>query len=286
MYRPTRPPRSMAAQTDWGFFLDFIGRKGKLGQAQLTRWENKRARMYPRHWPTMRSEFESFTHRHLYHLTAMDIQAAAVRTEHSLGNLQDTVGEKDWGPGKGTTEDWSPPCPFFFIWHSLLERDGRIPLWQEAWRYLLRERLDLVAHPFAQHFGAREGWLEGGELRDGFQWRLGKSYYSFLRETEVLVKLRRLHGLDVLYHFLIDAEWAADAVGGQVLAAINVGNPKYSEGKAGRKRSCAELNPGFEVVKLQLKAENTFGKVWRASDEGIAMAADRLKKAGCPTIPQ
>lgn len=222
-------------------------------------------------------------HRRLYALTVEEVLKAARATKHALGDVK-----KAEAKFRGIN-NFSPPVPMVYIFHRLLEESGRVPLWEDVKRYVLLIRPDLLWGPFRQEYGLAPGHpdaVEGSRTMRAFQWRLGAAYYSWLREVHMLTVLRREHGFDLRYHFLADAEWKADFVGGRVLVELYLKNGDYKDGSGGRKALCADMNPGpaFDVVPVKLETENIGGVVWLVSGKTVRETADKLAAAGCRRI--
>lgn len=163
-----------------------------------------------------------------------------------------------------------------------MEKLRRVPTWTDFEKFLFANP-DLCLKYFwaaarIQPTTRAEGWP--GDMMACIRFRLGNFYYSFLREIHLIVILRRVYGLDVRYHTILDNEWKIDAVCGSVLIELYV--PK--EGLKGftkeRKQTCAELNPGRPVLVLTMKTRNTYGQCWRFTNDEIRHAALTLRAAG------
>ncbi|RWL23358.1 MAG: hypothetical protein EOR63_32245 [Mesorhizobium sp.] len=120
---------------------------------------------------------------------------------------------------------------------------------------------------------------------NAFVFRVGKNYYSWFRETHLLTELRRTHGTDARYHFLVDAEWKADIFAGDVLVELYVKNPKYKDddGK-GRKALCKKVNPWTEPLTVAITRRKARGKPWLVDEAEIAELAASMRDKGAPLI--
>ncbi|GMA16023.1 hypothetical protein E5F05_09250 [Deinococcus metallilatus] len=111
------------------------------------------------------------------------------------------------------------------------------------------------------------------------QWRLGKFYYSAMRELDIQVRLREDHGLPLRYHLLADVLLRTDFWLGDDLVCVYFANPKYRDREVGRKPPAAaflgQATPPFTIHHVGIERQG-FGKFWIASDASIADLARRL----------
>jgi hypothetical protein len=286
--RPPPKPIPLLPVADTPVCTDFNWALTKAAEAKnvdtvLSEWEERRRRRYPEEWPAVRKAFESSVQTVLYRLMLKHVDLAIETTDHALGDvLASEAARHEYKFAKNT----SPAYPVIMLFHDLMEKIGRIPLWQDVENYLF-ERQDLC---LAYYYRAgrvdppasvEELWV-GGKKR-AIRYRIACLYYSFLRDVRTIVFLREIHKLDVRYHALLDAEWKADAVCGLVRIELYVINPEFKERDedraAGRKAHCEKLNPGLPVVAEPMKKRKAWGKCWVYSEGSLAKLASKIRGA-------
>lgn len=280
--RNPAPPAFPSTVMDWNSLLAFVAKGGDVSARRLASWDIRRRKATPG-WDGYRKGFEAFSHERLFRLEPRDFASALGATEHALGELR---------PGDERFDgiaDWSPPVPFMYIFHRVMEELGRVPLWQDARDFLWSGRgEDLAWGPFRGRFGLGDGAPDPDDPHvKGFTFRVGKNYYSWFREAHLLTELRRTHGVDARYHFLIDAEWKADIVAGDVLVELFVRHPDYKDrGAEGRKELCKDANPWATVRQAPITRRKVFGKPWLVDPAEIATMASMMRAAGAPLLFQ
>lgn len=270
------------AVTDWDWFMDFVHKGGQDSQRRYESWIKRRDRLTGGFQERI-SEFKRFRHEKIYCLKPSDFDLAKrhMGGEHALGNL--SKNEID----HSLSADFSPPIPFMYPFHDLLEKLGRLPKWSEAWRHLLDERPELVLEPYAAYnrLETDDPVFRTSRYLNAFQWRLGIVFYSWLRELHLLTELRCVHRLDVRYHFAVDAEWKADLVGGNVLLELFVINESYKNARGqGRKETCATANPWARTVRVGFVNRRLRGRPYLMEDSEIQKIAAEMAAAGCPKL--
>lgn len=271
------------AVTDWDWFMEFV-RKG--GEGSLRRYENwiRRRSSLTEGFRERFDEFKGFRHEKLYGLRPSDFDRAKQKMgkDHALGDLKKNLIDHS------LSKDFTPPVPFMYPFHVLLEEIGRFPAWWEVWEFLVKDRPDLVMTPYAAYNGLKPTDAEFKTKRyaEAFRWRVGIVYYSWLREVHLLTELRCVHRLDVRYHFAADAEWKADLIGGDVLLELYVTNEAYktAQGK-GRKETCATANPWAKTVRFGFANQFRRERPYLIENDDISKIAAEMAAAGCPSLP-
>lgn len=229
--------------------------------------------------------FEESSQTVLYQLSVADVLKVAETTEHALGDLSKAETER---PENKFAADVTPAYPVILLLHDLMESLGRVPSWSDFERYLF-DHQDMCLRFFMEAGGIPslqslpKMWA-GSKMR-AVRWRMANFYYSFLKEVHIIVSLRRLHGLDALYHPLLDVEWKADFVCGDIRVELYFSNAKYKAATSGRKTACQKLNPGLPVIPKLVERTDRFGECWLYKDEVIAELARDIRKLGGPSIP-
>ncbi|WP_315921218.1 hypothetical protein [Mesorhizobium sp. SP-1A] len=287
--RPVLPGRKPIAAspevvTDWAWFEEFLAERGETGQKQYQDWEKRRGKLS--NWAELMAGFRALEHKVLYRLEIVDIKNAIRQTTHALGTIDKSAAKFD------DIHNYSPPVPLVYIFHSILEKMGRVPVWNDIKRHLFGDFRSLCWVPFCNSRKLNAELpvnQQDTRIMDAFLWRMGNAYYSWLREVDLLTYLRRTEKLDLKYHFLVDAEWRADFVAGRILLELYVKNREFKDDDGGRKLTCARMNADYEVLPIKLdtapdKEGPKFGKPWMVSDECKLMIARELRSRGCPRI--
>ncbi len=214
---------------------------------------------------TFIDKVRNFEHRALFEISPSDVIAVASRTgsrrtAHALGALE---------KGKVNTNairDFPTPFAQTFFFHDWLERNQRIPRWQDLWPEMLEGTYRCW---YFNRLLARHGHRYSvAELRDGFQWRFGLTYYSSLRELFVFTVLRHTFGIRLKYHLFADLNLAVDGWIGNKLMCLWLPNDLK-----GRKREPA---PGgrFEVVNVNVLQPAGGGRGYAWLPEVASLAGD------------
>ncbi|WP_421107375.1 hypothetical protein [Streptomyces sp. NEAU-S77] len=218
--------------------------------------------------------------RLVYELTIADVEAVCRRTEHALGQVRRSDGER-----VAAIVDWHPNFAFTHMFHVCMERMQRLPAYQDFRSYADRDSLG--RHMLGNPARAKVREVVGRGIpeplvRDAMRWRVGNAYYSFLREVYTVVQLRSM-GIDLRVHPLADALFRVDAWVDDKVVSLRVGNKKFRQGgETGRKmppeRLLEDVEPPFKFDTIELSPATKFGAVHLPSPEHIAGAAARLSE--------
>lgn len=195
--------------------------------------------------------------------TPADVESVCNRTEHALGDVRSDVARQ-----APSIRDWHPAFAFTHLLHIATEREGKILAYQE-FRSLCREdpwfhealwapANDAIARAIVVDKIGR------AEAAAAMRWRVGNSYYSFLREAYVLAILRD-SGFDARTHPLADALFRVDAWVGNDVISLFIGNRQYRAGINGRKLGpehwLSSSEPPFRFLSAELPVTHAFGVV-------------------------
>lgn len=225
------------------------------------------------------------SHSVLHGMSVSDVESATIwptrRGEtdprHALGDLRkgvDCMAEVDNWP--------TPPWAFNYVFHDLMERMGRMPTWPDVEAHLRGAARNRILEPFALDFGFTSlSAADRVRYCRALRWRLATAYYSFSREVDLIVRLRRLHDLPVRYHILADAQFKIDLWCGRVIVSLLIRNPKYRDSGIGRKRRASDMLDGsaFEALSVELAVPDAFGRPSLVPAAEIASMADLIKSA-------
>lgn len=227
-----------------------------------------------------------------YRLTNDDMLQACAATEllygHALGEVRKAKAER-----VVPIRDWNPPFAFTQVLHHLLEQMDSIPTWPDFVRYIRRaeEGRRLLGNEAGLAVEAARACVDGAgnprwtaqEINDALRWRLGNAYYSFLRELDVLIRLRA-RGLDARMHPLADALFRVDAWIGNTVLSIRIGNPRYRHGHEGRKKEARRLLAGaprpFAFEPIELPNDARRGKAYLAPETHLEQRIQELLPRG------
>lgn len=288
-------PNAAPTVTDFDWAIKAAAEAGNFDSV-YSDWVRRRKQAWPDEWPMVERLFKDSRQTVLYAIKPSDVVAAVLVTnedesQHALGDIraeEARLEENEWAA------DLSPALPMIMVFHDLMEKLGRVPLWHDVERHIVDHQELLLVY-----------FLIGGNIRGkitrenlwttpgmrAVRWRIGNAYYSFLREIHLIATLRSQYGLDVLYHPLIDAEWRADGVCGRVRIEVFIDNSRYKKDAKqvavarGRKSYCKKYNPGLPVADKPLEKASYGGRCWLIADSSIkALAADIVAKGG-DTLP-
>lgn len=245
---------------------------------RLIEWENRtRGHDIAPHDRVLQADFihlvRGFVHQYLFQVTADDIHKANV--DHALGDLR---------KGKHSlekVEKFNTPFALSFFPHHWLETHQRVPRWSELWQAMLTQ-------PYREWYFERlvsvneeERWgYTPDQIQCAFQWRMGKYYYSALREWYVFAALRQDYGIPLRYHLFADFVLGADGWAGNRLMRLYVDN-HWLDGK-----KQPATGGVFKIVDVTVKqpASGGYGTVWLPDVSTLSAAALRMAP-GAPIGP-
>ncbi|WP_328447460.1 hypothetical protein [Amycolatopsis sp. NBC_00438] len=206
--------------------------------------------------------------------------------------------------------DWYPRFAFVHLFHVLLEKLGRLPLWDEVNKFITNdpegmrmlgaERTELKDRIFpgeletviAKYPGCKDPENRANALAEAsLNWRIGNAYYGFMREMYTVVALRALE-VPVKVHPLADANFRTDGWVDEKILSVFVTNPTYKvaeeEERAmrhhqGRKKKVDKLFPNseFSFVELTMERADHFGVFHFPKEAEIKRVSELLKGGGC-----
>lgn len=216
-------------------------------------------------------------HRHLFAVTPEHLDEVKRRSEHALGDVQSTEQLP-------RVEDFTCPFALQHLFHDYLERHERVPTWQEWNEWMWGPACRGFVLPLLDSLGwADASSPERGAFERATRWRLGKFYYSAVREVELLTRLRVEHGVPLKYHVLADVLLRADFWLGDVVVCTYFPNPTYRDRKAGRKppaqRYLGQAEPPLSILHVPVERQG-FGTFWSISDASLLRLADAVRSSG------
>ena len=164
------------------------------------------------------------------------------------------------------------------LFHRFLEHDG-LPTWQSLCTWLAGDGADYLWTPYRQQLGFEQSTdAEKQMIRDGTAWRLGNSYYSALREIDIMISLRDA-GLPMKYYMLADALFAVDFWRENRLVSVFIDNEQFkSIDGNGRKLRPERIfgSPQYYCRDFEIFKRRTFGNYWPVAKSTILSIADFL----------
>lgn len=243
------------------------------GRAEYDRWIGRRRL----HRAGVIRTVQNHETRVLYTLTPGDVERTFRENEHPLGDISRRTVERI-----GKAKNWYPSYAFTHLLHFLLEKEGKLPTWQEfhrfftatdeGWAMLGREAEGRLHELIAD--GVRRA-----VAKDALTWRIGNAYYGLVRDIYTLVHLRA-SGVDARAHPLADALFRTDCWIGRHILSVRVGNSEFALGSRGRKKSPVSLlndaDPPFTFSTIELAPAEEYGTVHLPAIESIAAHARQL----------
>jgi hypothetical protein len=214
-----------------------------------------------------------FQHDYLFNITYEEIVQARKASDHALGDVKKEEQLRE-------VEDWTTPFAFQHLFHRFLEEERQVPTWQTFSKWLNKPAAAFFIDPLFHHVKWSEADRQQRQwLRRAFRWRLGKFYYSAMRELDLMVRLQSEYGVPIRYHLLADVLLRTDFWLNSDIICVYFANPKYRAGNAGRKPPAetfmGRADPPFRIHHVEITRQG-FGKFWVASDESIKTIATIL----------
>lgn len=109
----------------------------------------------------------------------------------------------------------------------------------------------------------REGYGKDDlpRIGDAIQWRLGRMYYSNLREIDMLARMREQHDVHLKYHIFADVRLRTDFWIDDVSVSVFLSNVTYRGGGVSRKNKAADFlsdaKPPFRFYELEFRTNAT-----------------------------
>jgi len=210
---------------------------------------------------------KNFSQEKIFGLRPQDVRNVVLTTEHALGDVPSRHQIPE-------IEDFTCPFALHHLFHRFIERTGELPTWQRFWRWISHQArpywLDQI-QPLASQL---EEKYSQQRIDDAIRWRLGKFYYSALRETDLLVAMHAA-GIPLQYHVLADVLLRVDYWIGSTLICLYFPNQRYRENHSGRKPPAENFfrdsHYPFKILNFEIERQG-FGRSWLVSDR----AKDRL----------
>ena len=167
---------------------------------------------------------KTFEHRRFFSISRDAFNDVVKHSEHPLRRLS-PKNARDREAIR-LVENANVPWSFMQLYHRFLEHDG-LPTWQSLRTWLAGDGADYLWTPYRQQLGFEQSTdAEKQMIRDGTAWRLRNSYYSALREIDIMISLRDA-GLPTKYHMLADALFAVDFWRENRLVSVFIDNEQF-----------------------------------------------------------
>ncbi|MCV9963646.1 hypothetical protein OIU34_17235 [Pararhizobium sp. BT-229] len=275
-------PRRKASEpvvtsTGWDWMLREAAVGGSDVEKVIAAWNRRREASLKDRWPLILSRMKSFVHRRMYTVTLSEIDDVLLGTDKPFGGTDGRDSKH------GFLHNATTPSPINLILHSLMERLGRIPFWQDFEAYLRQHPLVLLSS-IAAYTGLplekfQGDWLDF-DIGRALRFRLATAYNSFIRELHLRAALAERHGVFIYHHFLLDAEFKIDFTFRDIAIELYLVNENFKDDNdSGRKLRCFDVNPGrdVEVVSFKLRHDaKLYDKPWLIEDSDIERTADNL----------
>lgn len=249
-----------------------LDRAGESAHRALTEWQHR-----PNHGHVV-DFVEKFKHEYIYSLRIDDVQNVIARSTHALGDVEAEEQLR-------CIEDFNTPFAFQHLFHWYVEYNKLLPTWKQFrdwivtgpaaphWYLLIKRHLE-------KHYpdGDRTAWSRAA------RWRLGKLYYSNMRELDLLARLLDA-GIPIRYHLLADVLFRVDFWAEDVLICTYFPNSSYRDGSTKGRKPPAERYFGdakhpFKLVHVPIERQG-FGNAWLATEESVSNLIDIIKSRMC-----
>jgi hypothetical protein len=246
---------------------------------QLLDKGNSQLQSYYHHWtqrPDVRTEVvpfvQNFTHDFLYQVTRADYEACVRASGHALGDIRSTEQRRE-------IEDFFTPFALGHLFHELVETSQKLPTWEDFATWMKGPARGRYLQPLMNSLGYHTApQAERIQMGRAIQWRLGKYYYSAMREIELMVRLREEYNIHLKYHILADVLMRVDFWVEHILLCVWFGNSRYRSQTTGRKVKAASYfeSPAFTILDVEVDKQG-FGNFWRVSDASVGALANVIK---------
>jgi hypothetical protein len=277
-FQPRRRDKELpVTSTGWDWMLREAAIGGSDVAHVIAEWDKRRGSSLKERWPLILARMKSFVHCRMYAVTVAEIDEVLQKTERPFGGTDGNDSKH------GFLHNATSPSPINLILHSLMERMGRIPLWQDFEAYIRQYPLVLLSSiavytglPLEKFLG---DWLDF-DIGRALRFRLATAYNSFIRELHLRAALAERHEVFLCHHFLLDAEFKIDFTYGDVAIELFLVNENFKDdADSGRKRRCFDVNPGRDVEVVAFKKRSDaklYDKPWLVEDIDIERTADNL----------
>lgn len=236
-------------------FDELVDQGGGGARAAYEQWKRRPG------YDSVVSFVHGFCHQAVFEITPEEVQRTIRQTEHALGDVP-----KESQIGK--IEDFTCPFALQHIFHRLIERTGDIPTWQRFWSWMQNQARPYWLDQIEPLRTQLRGTYTDERIDDAIRWRLGKFYYSAVREVDLLAFLHS-NGVRVKYHLLADVLLRVDYWIDEKLICAYLPNARYRTAGSGRKppaeRFFQSSRRPFEIIDFEVERQG-FGRTWLVSE--------------------
>ena len=211
-------------------------------------------------------------------LTVNQVLHIVKTTQNALGPSRRSIGEKIT-----PIRDWNPNYAFTHVLHHTTATLGHLPTWQE-FRHTAQthpEIRPMLWEPAQQaiHNATQQGH-NPQEAKNAMQWRIGNSYYSFIREAYIIAQLHDA-GLQPKYHPIVDTLFKVDLWVQNTNINLYIGNKIYRNTHQGRKITSEQIlndaRPPYKNINIQLPTQHTYGNVHLPTPQTLTTLLNQLQ---------
>ncbi len=242
-----------------------VARGGATAIDAVAHWEKRRdlAEVIP--------FVKSFAHEALFQITSDEVRCVLDKTEHALGDVESNEQ-------LAFVENFSCPFALHHLFHRLVERTCSLPTWQRFWRWMNNQAKDKWIDPLWHSARLNLKNISNEEIERAIRWRMGKFYYSAIREIEFLSSMRE-RNIDLNYHVLADVLLRADFWTKDHIICIYFPNKIYRTEISGRKppasRFFESASPPFNIIDFGVESFG-YGRAWLIKDKSKDELANLL----------
>jgi len=168
------------------------------------------------------------------------------------------------------------------LFHNYIESRLALPTWGNFREYLLEPDIaPLFIKPMWDKLQlALPASYNRVAVKRALHWRIGKMYYSVMREVDFMVRLRERHGIQLKYHLLADVRLKSDFWLDDSIVSIFLANSRYRAKTSGRKQTAKDFledaKPPFSFVDVEFENQFERGKLYRIDEATIDGVATQI----------
>ena len=237
-----------------------------------------KARSYVAWWrakySTIAPAVEAFVHERLFAISSAEVLAKHAEGSHALGEIERHRQLRE------VEDTRMPDTAMQDVFHRFVEERG-LPTWQEFHDYLLEADIKpLILTPWWNDLRAKVARYSEERVRDALHWRIGRMYYSNMREVHFLARVRELRGIQLRYHIFADVRLRTDFWIDNHNVSVFLSNPEYRGASRTRKQIAKERlddhKPPLIFHEVEFPNRYDRGELYVVDDTAIEALADAL----------
>ena len=235
-------------------------------EAEYKKWRQNFAAIAP--------NVENFVHEKLFEISSADVAAALARGTHALGDVDNDRQLPE------VEKTRMPKTAIQDLFHKCVETRG-VPSWEE-FQSFLREpaQKELLLAPWWRDIKVKVKQYPPDRVKDAIQLRIGRMYYSNMREIDFLARMREGPKVSLKYHVFADVRLRTDFWIGNNNISVFLSNSSWRGQGISQKTKAEELlndsKKPFKFHEIEFPNLRERGKLYRVSDAAIEKLANGL----------